>query len=170
VSLVSGGRSVGARLAVGLTLIELLVALVILSILAAAALPYAELTVRRDKEYELRRALRDVRTAIDVFHEDWQAGRIPRSAEAASSDGYPRTLAVLVEGVDAGQARGGKRYYLRRIPRDPFARTDRPPTEQWVLRGYQDPPDARVWGGRDVYDLRSSSGEIAIDGTHYRDW
>jgi len=160
----------GARLAAGLTLIELLVALVILSILAAAALPYAELTVRRDKEYELRRALRDVRTAIDTFHEDWRSGRIPRSAEGASDEGYPQSLAALVEGVDTGQARGGKRYYLRRIPRDPFAGADRPPTEQWVLRGYQDPPDARSWGARDVYDLRSASDETAIDGSRYRDW
>lgn len=158
------------RVSAGLTLIELLVALVILSILAAAALPYAELTVRRDKEYELRRALRDVRAAIDSFHEDWRAGRIPRSAESASDDGYPRTLTTLVEGVDTGQARGGKRYYLRRIPRDPFAGQDRAAHEQWALRGYQDPPDARNWGGRDVYDLRAASDDTAIDGTRYRDW
>jgi general secretion pathway protein G len=158
------------RSANGLTLIELLVALVILSILAAAALPYAELTVRRDKEYELRRALRDVRTAIDAYHEDWRNGRIPKGTEGASEDGFPRTLAVLVEGVDTGQAQAARRYYLRRIPRDPFAGTDRPPAEQWVLRGYQDAPDARAWGGSDVYDLRSSSAETAIDGTRYRDW
>jgi len=158
------------RASTGLTLIELLVALVILSILAAAALPYAELTVRRDKEYELRRTLREVRTAIDSFHEDWRAGRIPRSAESASDDGYPRTLMTLVEGVDTGQARSGKRYYLRRIPRDPFAAPDRTPQDQWALRGYQDSPDARNWGGRDVYDLRSASDDTAIDGTRYRDW
>ena len=163
------GKSI-THSASGLTLIELLVALVILSILAAAALPYAELTVRRDKEYELRRALREVRTAIDTFHEDWRAGRIPRSVESASDDGFPRSLATLAEGVDTGQARGNKRYYLRRIPREPFAGSDRPATEQWLLRGYQDSPDTRSWGGRDVYDLRSNSDATAIDGTRYRDW
>src|SRR3989475_9224302 len=84
----------------GVTLIELLGALAILSILAAAALPYAEVTVRREKELELRRALRDVRTAIDAFYEDWKGGKISRTSIAASEDGYPKTLQVLVEGAD----------------------------------------------------------------------
>src|SRR5512142_888345 len=104
----------------GLTLIELLVTLAILSILAAAALPYAELTVRRDKELELRRSLREVRTAIDAFHDDWVAGRITHTDDTASADGYPKTLQVLVQGVDTGRAAGSKRRYLRRIPRAPF--------------------------------------------------
>src|SRR5215813_2131074 len=86
----------------GLTLIELLVTLVILSILAAAALPDAEVTVRREKEIELRRALRDVRTAIDAFYDDWKGGKISRTSTAASEDGYPRTLQILVDGADTG--------------------------------------------------------------------
>jgi len=105
----------------GLTLIELLVTLVILSILAAAAVPYAELTVRRDKEMELRRTLRQVRTAIDSFHDDWRNGAISKTGDGVSDDGFPKTLTVLVEGVEAGDAKGGVRKYLRRIPRDPFA-------------------------------------------------
>ena len=158
------------RPASGLTLIELLVTLVILSILAAAALPYAELTVRRDKEIELRRALREIRTAIDGFHEDWAAGRISKLNDALSEDGYPKTLQALVNGAETSGAKGGKRRYLRRIPRDPFLDTTKPPEEQWVLRGYQDEPDTIVWGGKDVYDVRSAAENIAIDGTHYKDW
>lgn len=154
----------------GLTLIELLVTLLILSILATAALPYAEVTVRRDKELELRRALREVRSAIDAFREDWQAGKISKLSDAASEDGYPKTLQVLVEGVDTGQAKGGKRKYLRRIPRDPFAPGERKPEEAWVMRGYQDEPDTAVWNGRDVYDVRSVSEQTALDGTRYKDW
>ena len=154
----------------GLTLIELLVTLLILSILAAAALPYAELTVRRDKELELRRALREIRTAIDAFHQDWETGKLSKTGDAASDDGYPKTLQVLVDGADEGKAEGGKRKYLRRIPRDPFADPAKPPEEQWVLRGYRDEPDTIVWDGRDVYDVRSASDRTAINGTKYRDW
>jgi general secretion pathway protein G len=164
--LLSSNRT-GSR---GLSLIELLVTLVIVSILAAAALPYAETTVRREKELELRRALRDVRSAIDRFNDDWLAGRIPKSAEGASEDGYPRTLHVLVEGVDSGDAKGGKRRYLRRIPRDPLSGSQQAPEAQWVLRGYQDEVDAIVWGKKDVYDIRSGSEATALDGTRYRDW
>ncbi|MGB5080899.1 MAG: prepilin-type N-terminal cleavage/methylation domain-containing protein [Burkholderiales bacterium] len=154
----------------GLTLVELLVTLVILSILAAAALPYAEVTVRREKELELRRALREVRTAIDGFYEDWKGGKISRTSTAASEDGYPRTLQLLVDGAETPDARGGKRRYLRRIPRDPFADQARPTLDQWVLRGYQDEPDSIVWSGRDVYDVHSAAEGTALDGTRYRDW
>lgn len=154
----------------GLTLIELLVTLVILSILAAAALPYAEVTVRREKELELRQSLRQVRNAIDAFHDDWKGGKIPKTSDAASEDGYPKTLQILVDGAEGGLAKDTKLRYLRRIPRDPFADSTRDPAEQWVLRGYQDEPDAITWSGKDVYDLHSASEETAIDGTRYKDW
>lgn len=159
------------KYASGLTLIELLVTLVILSILAMAALPYAEVTVRRNKELELHRSLREVRIAIDAFHDDWVAGRITHGDGIASADGYPRKLQVLVTGADRGKAGGGKRRYLRRIPRDPFADTaTRDPAEQWMIRGYQDEADALTWNGRDVYDIHTTSPAQAIDGTNYKDW
>jgi len=154
----------------GLTLVELLVTLVILSILAVAALPYAEVTLRREKELELRRALREVRGAIDAFYDDQKQGKISKLSSQASDDGYPKTLQVLVDGADAGDAKGTKRRYLRRIPRDPFADGARAPAEQWVLRGYQDNADSITWGGRDVYDIRSAAEGVALDGSKYRDW
>lgn len=163
----SSGKS---RLSRGLTLIELLVTLLILSILASAALPYAELTVRRNKELELHRGLRQIRTAIDRFHEDWRRDRISKLQNAASEDGYPKTLQILVEGVDEGRADGRKRKYLRRVPRDPFANPNVPSEERWVLRSYQDEPGTIGWGGQDVYDVHSVSEKTAIDGSVYEDW
>lgn len=155
----------------GLTFIELLVTLVILSILAAAALPYAELTIKRNKELELRRSLRDIRTAIDRFHEDWRTGRIPKFAQGASENGYPTALMVLVEGMEAsGGDTSGKRRYLRRIPLDPFAKDVVQASEQWLKRSYLDDPDALTWGGQDVYDVRSPSETTAINGTVYKEW
>jgi len=159
-----------ARPDTGLTLIELLVTLVILSILAAAALPYAEVTLRREKELELRQALRDIRTALDAFHDDWKAGRISRAGGSASDDGYPKMLSILVEGAESGEAKDQKKKYLRRIPRDPFADPGKNPADQWVLRGYQDAVDSNMWGGRDVYDVRTAYDGVAIDGTKYRSW
>lgn len=154
----------------GFTLVELLVTLVIISILASVAMPYAELTVRREKEIELRRNLREIRNAIDAYHEDWAAGRISRTVSGTSADGYPKTLEVLVDGVDRGIALGGKHRYLRSIPKNPLSDATAQYSEHWKLRGYQDETDAQSWGGRDVYDVHSVHGGAAIDGTDYRSW
>jgi len=154
----------------GFTLVELLVTLTILSILAAAALPFVETIVIRNKELELHRVLREVRTAIDNFHEDWANGKISKTDSAASEDGYPQTLQVLVDGIQTGSAKGGKHRYLRRIPRDPFAATDKSPEEGWVIRGYQDEVDTSSWNKKDVYDIHSLNDKLALDGTHYHDW
>ncbi|MCG8013771.1 MAG: prepilin-type N-terminal cleavage/methylation domain-containing protein [Candidatus Thiodiazotropha sp. LLP2] len=154
----------------GVTLIELLVVLVILSVLAAVAIPQAEVMVRRNNEFELRSNLRSIRTAIDQFHSDWQDGKIARDEEYASDDGYPINLEVLVNGIPTTSAKGGDRYYLRRIPKDPFVNINEFGHPQWVLRSYQDPPDSNSWGGQDVYDIRTSSEKVAIDGTKYNTW
>lgn len=156
----------------GLTFIELLVTLVILSILASAALPYAEISFRRDQELDLRRSLREIRTAIDEFHNDWKAGRIPAVSGAASRDGFPKTLSVLVEGVDLAGVSAQRGYYLRRIPPNPFADAGllNNAEEQWHLRSYRDKPDAEFWGGEDVYDVRVRTEKRAINESFYKDW
>jgi general secretion pathway protein G len=154
----------------GLTLIELLVTLVILSVLAGVALPYAELVVRRDKETELRLALREVRTAIDRFHDDWINGNLSKTGDGVSEDGFPKTLAVLVDGADAGDAKGTKRRYLRRVPRDPFADPAKAPENHWSLRAYQDDPQSFSWSGKDVFDVRTLHDGEALNGTKYKDW
>lgn len=154
----------------GLTLIELLVSLVILSLLAGAALPFAEKTVQRERELELRRALRDMRTAIDRFHRDWKLGKLSRVDNVASEDGYPRSLILLVEGVPRAGSTDRHEKYLRRIPRDPFADGTLATSEQWQLIGYQDAADTTQSSAHDVYDVRSKSERQALDGSRYRDW
>lgn len=152
----------------GLTLVELLVVLLILSILASVALPFAEITIRRNHELELNRSLRLIRSAIDSFHEDWLRGHIDTGMGIASEDGYPKSLEVLVWGVGDQSPGGRKRVYLRRVPRNPFTPLDQ--AEQWLLRSYQDQLGTAQWGGQDVYDVQANTGLQAIDGSYYRDW
>lgn len=154
----------------GLTLVELLVTLVILSILASAAIPYAEVTVKRNKELDLSRSLREVRVAIDRFHTDWKAGKISKLSGAASRNGYPKELQMLVDGVPiVGSTE--KRKYLRRIPFDPMANEKGANgVNGWLLIGYRDKPDTLSWGGEDVYDIRSTSKQKALDKTYYYEW
>lgn len=155
----------------GLTLVELLVVMVVLSILATAALPFAEVTIQRNKEYELKRSLREIRTAIDRFHEDWASGKIGSTSENASENGYPVTLDVLVQGVELSDGSSGRRFYLRRIPPDPFAERDISPKDQWALRSYTDDIDSSFnWDGGDVYDVYSRSKKEALNGTMLKDW
>lgn len=150
----------------GYSLVELLVVTTILLILASAAMPLARVTVQRQREVELRRALREMRTAIDKFKDAADMGLIAATDLRAGAEGYPPDLETLVEGVAvANDASGRKLKFLRRIPIDPMTRTD-----EWGLRAYQDEPDSRSWGGQNVYDVYSRSEARALDGTYYRDW
>lgn len=151
----------------GLTLIEIVIAMAILAILAAAVLPMAEVAVQRTKELELRRALRTIRTAIDEYKADYDKAVAENKITATIGDsGYPEELQKLVEGDDWGGLYEYKRKYLRRIPRDPFDEND----EGWGLRSYADEPDSTVWGGQDVYDVYSQSDRRGLDGTPYNSW
>lgn len=152
----------------GLTLIELLVSLVIISILASVAIPYGEVIVRRNQELELRRSLREIRTALDDFHSDWIAGKIPQWSGVASDYGYPRVLETLVEGVQLNDGR--LKRYLRRMPRNPLMNQDIDKYDQWLCRGYEDTLDSQSWNGKDVYDVKVLSKRQALDGSWYRDW
>ena len=154
----------------GLTLIELLVTLLILSILATAAIPFAEITVRRNKEVELQRNLRQIRSAIDRVHEDWKQGSLAKTADGISEKGYPKNLQALIDGIETGKPDGSKIKYLRRIPRDPMVNQEDKPISQWHKRGYEDEVDNEVWDGKDVFDVRSRSEGEALDGSHYKDW
>jgi general secretion pathway protein G len=148
----------------GLTLIELIVAVTILALLSALALPLARFKVRREQERELRYALREMRVAIDKYKDACDKGQL--GAQKVGSQCYPETLDVLVEGVKLAQdAEGKKIRFLRRIPRDPFTNST-----DWGLRSTQDDPQSLAWGGQDVFDVYTKTMEKAADGTPYSEW
>lgn len=150
----------------GFSFVELIVVTTVLLILAATVMPLAQVTTQRQKEVELRRALREMRTAVDRFKDAADQGLIPSTELEPGNEGYPPDLETLVEGVAAaGDASGRKLKFLRRIPLDPMTKT-----QEWGLRSYQDDPDDTSWGGENVFDVYSTSQGTALDGTKYREW
>lgn len=150
----------------GYTFVEVIVVTAILLILASAVMPLAEVVSTRQREAELRRELRTMRSAIDRFRDAADQGLIPSTALKPGNEGYPPTLEILVEGVSAaGDASGRKLKFLRRIPMDPMTNS-----REWGMRSYQDSPTDPSWGGQNVYDIYSKSPGTALDGTMYKDW
>ena len=150
----------------GFTFIELIVVTTILLILASAVMPLAKVTVQRQREMELHRVLREMRTAIDKYKDAVDNGLIGSVDVKVGSEGYPPDLDTLVEGVSvANDASGRKLKFLRRIPVDPITNST-----EWGFRSYGDKPDSTSWGGGNVYDVYCKSQGTALDGTKYRDW
>ena len=150
----------------GFTYLELVATAAILMILASAIMPMAKVTRKRQKEIELRRELRIIRTAIDDYKKHVDAGKIGGSDVKLGSEGYPPTLEILVEGVSqVGSASDVKLKFLRRIPFDPMTNST-----EWGMRCYQDDHDSDSWCGSNVWDVYSKSQGEALDGTKYADW
>jgi general secretion pathway protein G len=171
----------------GTTLLELMISTAILAILAGAALPVAEVSSRRRQEIELRRALRDVRIALDTYHRVCVSS-IPGQANATPTDPtgqsvtfvpeddpdrtcWPKDLEVLVEGIETNIP-GFKLRFLRRMPQDPFNRDgDEYDQMGWRLRSTSDNPDGNLsWDRKNVFDVSSGAEYRALDGSYYKDW
>ena len=154
----------------GVTLIELVVTMVILTILASVVLPSARMTTVRMKEIELKRNLREIRSAIDEYKRTYDRGVEEKKIIPSLNKvgGYPADLETLVNGDDVSGYLGYKKKFLRRIPRDPFKPED--VEAPWGLRSHDDEPDSTSWGGENVFDVYSQSEAKAIDGTYYKDW
>ena len=149
----------------GFTFIEMIVVTTILLVLASTVMPLAQVTMQRQREAELHRALREMRTALDKFKDAVDQGLIPSTELEPANEGYPPDLETLVDGVSvANDASGRKLKFLRRVPVDPMTRDD------WGLRSYQDDPGSKSWGGQNVFDVYTKSEGTALDGTKYRDW
>jgi general secretion pathway protein G len=156
---VSKKRPVRVRNMRGFTLIELIVATAILVILTSMAIPLARVSIKRDKEHQLRRDLWDLRDAIDRYKDAADTGKFQTKV---GSENYPPDLDTLVKGVDVG---GKKLKFLRKIPIDPMTNTT-----EWGMRSMQDEPDSDSWGEQNVFDVYTKSQDTGLDGTKYKDW
>ena len=146
----------------GLTFIELLISVVVLGILAAVAMPLVQVSVTRTRELELRRSVRQLREGIDLFKAEYDKARTNltdarndfKKLVSVDRTGYPLTLDEMVA-----------TKILRRIPRDPMN-----PDGKWVVRSFSDNPESSLSDAKDVYDVRSASKAVALDGTTYDTW
>lgn len=169
-----GGPAVSARrkrsVQSGFTLLELIITLTILALISTGTIPIARNIIKHEREKELKRTLREIRKAIDSYHRDCDAGKIGMLDRKLKDACYPQKLETLVEGVPqftpgTVNATGEMLRYLRRMPIDPITgRAD------WLTRSVQDEPDS-IGGEENVYDVRSSSQQMSLDGkTYYKDW
>lgn len=147
----------------GLTLVELIVAFTIMALLSMMAVPLARYKVQRDKERDLVYSLREIRTAIDKFKDDMDAGKI--GPAKIDTDNYPESLDQLKDGIKATGSVDKKIRYLRRIPKDPMTNS-----YDWGLRSTKDDVKAQAWGGQNVFDVYSKTTDKARDGTAYSEW
>jgi general secretion pathway protein G len=151
----------------GFTLIELVITVAIVALLASVALPVVELTVQRNREQDLRTALREIRAGIDAYKRASDEGRILKTVK---DTGYPPTLAALVDGVvDAKTPDKKKIYFLRRLPPDPMQPDIKDPLDAWGKRSYASSRE-RPEEGDDVFDVYSRSDAVGINGRPYREW
>jgi len=151
----------------GVTLVELVSVSAILIVLAAIALPVANTMVKRQKELELRRALREMREALDRFEFDVQRypGIRVKHLNTVNEEGYPEELKWLVEGIDTGEAVEEKIKYLRRIPLDPLTGE-----AEWGTRSTRDRPDSLFSDGINIFDVHSLSDKVGLNGVPYSEW
>ncbi|HEY3175315.1 MAG TPA: type II secretion system protein [Candidatus Polarisedimenticolia bacterium] len=147
----------------GITYLEVMITITILLILAAAAMPVARTAIKRERELELRSALREMRNAIDLYKKYSDQGLI--MPEGLETEGFPKELDALVEGVNQVGAIGKKLRFLRRIPKDPMTNTF-----EWGLRSLQDDPNSLSWGRQNVFDVYTTSEGVGLDGTPYNCW
>jgi len=146
-----------------MSLVEMVVVVALLAILAGVTLPVAKYSVKRNKELDLRQGLRLMRNAVDEYKRYSDAGLIPLEL---GSQGYPTDMEVLLEGVDLVGQVDKKVRFLRRIPLDPMVGNN----EDWIFLSTEDEPESTSWGGENIFDIRSSSAGVGLNGIPYAEW
>lgn len=148
----------------GFTLLEMIVVVIIITVLATVAVPMVETSIKREKEVELRRNLRILRTAIDEYKKFVEDNNIKMDEETYN---YPEELEDLVKGIEYKDEKANEKVkkFLRNIPIDPMTNST-----EWGLRSYQDKHDSDSWGGENVWDVYTKSERRALNGTDYKDW
>ena len=149
----------------GITLMELVLTTAIVAVLATVAMPVVQTSVRKQKELELRRALRTIRSAIDDYRRIVGENRQLRQFEKTGAEGYPPDLETLVKGLDTGELKQRKLRFLRRVPLDPMTGK-----ANWVIRSNLQDRGADFWDRIHVFDVHSASTGVAANGTRYKDW
>src|SRR5262245_33104481 len=150
----------------GFTLLELIITLTIIAVLAAGSIPVARNMIKREKEMELRRTLRELRKAIDSYKLACESGMVGPLDRKVEDECYPQTMEILVEGIHPPNKGDTTIRFLRRIPKDPFTGK-----ADWGMRSVQDDANSASWGGQNIYDVYSKAPGIALDGkTRYKDW
>jgi general secretion pathway protein G len=150
----------------GFTLLELIITLAIIAVLAAGTIPIARNMIKRERELELRRNLREIRKAIDAYKAACENGQVGPLDKKVDDECYPHSLDLLVEGIHPPNKGDTTIRFLRRIPKDPFTGKN-----EWGQRSVQDDPTSTSWGGQNVYDVYSKAVGTALDGkTQYKDW
>ena len=152
----------------GVSLVELVSVTAIVLVLAAVTIPVGQTMYQRQKEIELRQALRTMREAIDRFQQDVDTfpGIRQNVLNTVNEDGYPEELEWLYEGVDIGDAAGTRIKYLRRLPIDPMTGK-----REWGTRPSRDQPGSLFSDGVNIFDVYSLSEATSLDGeTKYAEW
>jgi general secretion pathway protein G len=148
----------------GFSLLEMIITMAILSIVVAGAVPLAKSAIKRQKEVELRRALREIRQGIDAYKKFCDAGGVSPLDHKVDDECYPPSLDVLVDGIIPPNQKDKLRF-LRHLPEDPMTGSTK-----WGQRAVQDEDNASAWGGQNVFDVYTRSSEKALDGSDYKTW
>jgi general secretion pathway protein G len=153
------------REARGYTLIEMIIAMSLLAVLVTMVAPVVRSNFQRQRELELKNDLRNMRRAIDDYHNQCRQGVFVADNDL-NKICYPPDLETLVAGVKKNDINRTSIRFLRRIPRDPFTGET-----EWGLRSTEDEPNSTSWGGDNVWDVYSKAEGMSLDGkSHYNEW